>query len=375
MPMSLGNFAGDFLTGLEKAMKKLFTIALCALCAAATAQATTYYVNANRPNNNGSGRSLAAAKKTIQAAVNLAKAGDTILVYPGEYAPIKTNNKKITIKAVRGATKTSIFKPAKQQDIALAQLGQTYWEVYSGHRYSSAPFTKGKSTTLTGFLLDGKNREAGYDYNFLLAVSGGTARSCSIRRLGSGSDGCVWAADNASLSVCTILANRGRIAAGCVLSRCQIKNNEAHNTYGAVFYSSVLANCLIAGNRFLGTEGEASHFDRSTLVNCTIANNDTLSPYAPFSTKSKYYNCILRNNTRGSDIHNVDAGNAYSRTYKNNANPRFVNATSNFKLSKGSPCINKGAVPAAIRSFVGTVDLAGVKRVRGSAIDLGCYEY
>ena len=342
-------------------------IALCALCAAATAQATTYYVNASRPNNNGSGRSLATAKKTIQAAVNLAKTGDTILVYPGEYTPIKTNNKRITVKAVKGATKTSIFKPAREQDIALAQLGRTYMI----STRSSAPYAKGKSTALVGFLLDGKNRDNTY-YD-LLGVSGGTAKACSIRRLKA-----EWftpcAAANATLSLCTVLGNYAAVADSCVFSRCQIKNNEASPWDGA-FCNSVLANCLIAGNRFYGSEGMPSHFNRSTLVNCTVANNDTMGYGGMFSKQSKYYNCILRNNTRGSDILNVNAGNAYSRTYRNNANPRFVNATSNFKLSKGSPCINKGAVPAAIRSLVGSVDLAGVKRVRGSAIDLGCYEY
>ena len=70
-------------------MKRLFLLALCALFAASSAEARNLYVDASRPNNKGNALSLKKAKKTIQAAINIAKAGDTILVYPGTYAPIK----------------------------------------------------------------------------------------------------------------------------------------------------------------------------------------------------------------------------------------------------------------------------------------------
>ena len=68
-------------------MKRLLLLALCALFAL-DAGARTLYVDAKRPNNSGNGLSRAKAKMTIQAAINAAQAGDTILVYPGTYAPI-----------------------------------------------------------------------------------------------------------------------------------------------------------------------------------------------------------------------------------------------------------------------------------------------
>ena len=88
-------------------MKKLLLLALCALLSA-NADARTLYVDAKRPNNSGNGLSRAKAKMTIQAAINVAQAGDTILVYPGTYAPIKTKNKKIAIKSVSGKAQTRI---------------------------------------------------------------------------------------------------------------------------------------------------------------------------------------------------------------------------------------------------------------------------
>ena len=64
-------------------MKRTLALALCALLAIHAAEARTLYVNAKRPSNKGNGLSVKKAKKTIQAAINIAKNGDTILVYPG----------------------------------------------------------------------------------------------------------------------------------------------------------------------------------------------------------------------------------------------------------------------------------------------------
>ena len=88
-----------------KFTKLAFAAALCALFAV-QAEARTLYVDARRPNNKGNGLKLSTAKKTIQAAINIAKAGDTILVSPGSYAPIKTSNKKIATVSSSGVLKS-----------------------------------------------------------------------------------------------------------------------------------------------------------------------------------------------------------------------------------------------------------------------------
>ena len=402
-------------------MKKLFTIALCALLAAVAAEAKTYYVNASRPNNNGNGLSAKTAKKTIQAAINLAGNGDTILVYPGTYAPIKTNNKKIALKSVKGAKKTKIVKSAKMQsDIALAKLGKTYTITYvsSGipYSYSSGAMSKGKNSVLTGFLLDGMNRMAvtgGY-----YGISGGTAKACTVQRLSSAGT----AAVNASLTACTLKANAGLVADTAVFNRCKVIGNKK---YWRLVTDSRLCNCLVVGNRTSG-----ALFARSVFLNCTIAQNlrQGYGSTGMVSEGSKYYNCILRDNisswtewtsievegywdedgnwiegkpaTAGyydeygtyweyqtatqqdykevqqSEIHNVDPGNRYSCTFKDNRNPKFANeAKGNYKLAKRSPCINKGKLTAAQKKQLGSLDLAGGKRVKGKAVDMGCYEY
>jgi hypothetical protein len=368
-------------------VKKLLLLALCAILAAGSAEARTLYVNAKRPNNNGNGLKPATAKKTIQAAINIAKAGDTILVYPGNYAPIKAQNKKITIKSVKGASKTKIVKTAKQQDVALAQLGKTYAIQTTRGSRSSAPYTTGRNTTLVGFLLDGKGRDNG-DCR-LFGVSGGTAKSCSIQRLGKDDSSDAWAAMGATLSGCTVLGNHGYIASGSILYRCRIKGNKANGGYAVT--SSRLCNCLVTGNAyFSNSEWEPSLFQRATVINCTVTGNRTHrwsgGASACMAGRSKFSNCILRNNyiqaddregeSGGESIHNVDSGNGYSRTYKDNREPKFVNAAGgNYKLARGSPCIDQGKLTAAQKKLVGSKDLAGAKRIRGKAIDMGCYEY
>lgn len=365
-------------------MKKLLLLAFCVLLAAGSSEARTLYVNAKRPNNNGSGLKAKTAKKTIQAAINIAKKGDTILVYPGTYASIKTNNKKITVKSVKGAKKTKIAKSSKNSsDKSIAHLGK-----------GADKWAKGSNSRLTGFVVDGLQiRSKGY------AIAGGQVTSCTIQRAEGIEAG---PAVNAKLTACVVQHNHCLSTSGssplqdCTLLRCKILHNTNYypgRSGRAFILRCKLGNCLLVDN---GNEDIAPIFEQSVFANCTITKNTMThdGKSAKISIKSKYYNCILRDNisqrtwkewddwygyqtvTGSPTIHNVDSGNGYNRTYKDNRDPKFVDAAKgNYKLKKGSPCINKGKVFSAIKSLVGTKDLAGAKRIRGKAIDMGCYEY
>ena len=374
-------------------MKKLLVLLFCLAFAAAAADARTLYVDASRPNNNGNGLKLSTAKKTIQAAINIANAGDTILVYPGLYAPIKTNDKKITIKSVKGASTTRIARPVKPLDRALAQLGKTYTIKTTSGTRSSAPLSKGSNTWLVGFLLDGLYRSN--EWYTLVGLSGGKAKSCIIQRLGAttvettgGStqsyNDCATAAAHARLVSCIVRNNKymssgSGLLLSCTLERCKIQDNSGLYGWGEGVRSIAgckLYNCLLAGNSV-----DSPLFTSSEFLNCTIVANKLRhkAKATKFSVKSKYWNCILRNNysrrgTQSWALHNVDAGNTYSRT--TTANPKFANyAKGDYRLLKGSVCIDKGALTDAQKKLAGTVDLGGGKRIKGKAVDQGCYEY
>ena len=298
-----------------KFLKFAFAAVLCALFVV-QAEARTLYVDAKRPNNKGNGLKGSTAKKTIQAAINISKTGDTIVVAPGSYAPIKTNNKKIKIVALKGASKTKIVKPAKlDQKVALAQLGKSY-TVYLGtdangnwKKGSSGIWTKGARSTLEGFLLDGMNRAVG-SFGELIGVSGGNAKACILQRLGkkyADTFGGFASFDNASVAVnskltdCRIRTNKADIApseysavgsavTGSTFLRCSFSGNESLAGFES---GSALRNCLLNGNI---TRDEL--FYKAMLLNCTVVKNNRVVRWSDqaFSSQSKYYNCILWNN-------------------------------------------------------------------------------
>ena len=69
-----------------KIRRNLNTCLFAALVAAgASAFASTYYVDASRPDDAGGGTSWPTAKKTIQAAIDLTASGDLVLVTNGVY--------------------------------------------------------------------------------------------------------------------------------------------------------------------------------------------------------------------------------------------------------------------------------------------------
>ncbi len=343
-------------------MRTILTLSICALFALGTAEAKTFYVDASRPNNKGNGRSLKTAKKTIQAAVNIAKNGDTIIVYPGTYAPISTKNKKIKIRAMSGNARTSIeYKGGSGNAVAkLGKAWKTYVEgfyVESGgytywvepHSYSSDPQTKGTKTALSGFTLDG----AGYWPG--VGVSGGTLRSCVLQGCGSPYYGLAY---GATLEGCDIMENDSLNFVKSTLNRCKVQYN-----YGSSYYaseSSKFANCLLAGNQ------DTMPFTSCTFANCTIADN------AKFTMKkTKAYNTIFNGVAAG------QFKKAKKNTLKNcfkGANPKFA-GSDDYHLAKGSPCVNKGTKAATAKKLYGKKDLDGNKRVKGKSVDIGCYEF
>ena len=396
-------------------MKRLLALALCALFAC-QAGARTLYVDAKRPNNKGNGLSVKKAKKTIQAAINVAKKGDTILVYPGTYAPIKTNNKKIAIKSVKGKSKTTIAIPdSADEPTTIAMLGKPcvtrryYGTNGDGPVYyvdgKSRTDSCGNSTCLTGFSLDG----GGFGMNCFAGVTGGTLKSSRIRYVMSDGSCPTSVVRYGKLVGCTLSDNRYGGSSSCfaycsTFSRCKIVHNtgtsDANHT--SFFDNNQLYNCLVAENEILPTflghldDSYALFFDLGcTVVNCTVASNHVAHSSADsvFCWQTSFVNCILRDNTDQriwadswddlspdtvsygeTFVHNCDLG--HSNTYKNtdttNKDPKF---SSGYKLKKGSYCINSGKLTKKQKKLVGTTDLAGKKRIRGKAIDRGCYEY
>ncbi len=408
-------------------MRSQFRIAAvaAALCASFAVQsdARTLYVNASRPNNKGNGLSAKSAKKTIQAAINIAKKGDTILVYPGTYAQIGTTNKKITIKSVKGGAKTKIsVKSYFSIDWPILSLG------------------KGNLSKVAGFTVFPKKNS--YGYGTAPAVNGGTIQSCTFVECGRGAYyDYKGVFSNTKLTACVLdgcyADTFGNFILKSTLNRCKIGDTQKEKKTPTI-KSSTLCNTLVACN---GPLAVAS----SELVNCTVADNSSFAmkstkafntvfskvPASQFkaSKKNKLQNCykgsspkfVKTSSTKWAKGAGYEwltvSGNVYwqvtdddgvileeggpvlvagstdeeilaaakaevgrdDATYSIDSYEEeegaYVTVPGDYRLAKGSPCINKGKLTKAQKKLVGSKDLAGKKRIKGKTIDIGCYEY
>ena len=290
-------------------MKRILLFALVAMFSL-SAGARTLYVDASRPNNKGNGLKAATAKKTIQAAINAAKPGDTIIVLPGTYSAISTKNRKITIKAKSGAAKTTIKKASSPKaDAAIAKLGKPWMEDV---RYidkngkvkyvaeSTGNRTKGTSTTLAGFTLDGTKAQ---DWENLIGVSGGTVKSCIVKNVAGNRT--VY---RSKLVGCTLRDNDYLSLEQATLSRCKLLYNKGYTWYNKT-QSSKFVNCLMAVNDTFPMTG-------CTLVNCTVADNSVFR-----MSNTKAWNTIFSGVAKSQ--FKSKKKNTLTTCYKG-ANPKFV---------------------------------------------------
>ena len=210
-----------------------------------TACASTIHV-APTGSDTADGASWATAKRTIQAAVRAAAAGDTITVTNGTYAPIATDNTAITIKSVNGPDVTHIDGGSISR---CASLGADIFCT---------------NTALIGFTL--KNGSAD---------EGGGARY-------------------GTLTDCTLTGNTARMNGGGVyrgvLNNCTFSGNTAGSGGGA--YYGALNNCTLTGNSATGFGGGASG---GTLTGCTFTGNSA-GHSGGGACDSTLHNCTLTGN-------------------------------------------------------------------------------
>ena len=133
-------------------MKKLLTLMVAAFFGCPLF-ATTWYVNGTNGSDSYSGTSSSQAKKTIQAAIDVAANGDTILVAAGMYAPIDTKDKSLTISGLDDAEKTIIDGFASQQ---CAVLGGRAWAEEQG--YEKEQFSTFTSNNIFTYFLQNSQK-------------------------------------------------------------------------------------------------------------------------------------------------------------------------------------------------------------------------
>ncbi len=216
---------------------------------------------------------------------------------------------------------------------------------------------------------------------------------------------CVFKGNTANSGAC--LGNALRYDT-LVVDRCLFTNNLSANSIVVIddFLSAKVMNSAIIGNSVNGFSSEvlrvntfASTTSPFDLINCTIAHNRNITTSTIQSeivqledNHMRVSNCIIYGNTAyaGRQMRNgpivryslVEGGYA-SGTAILNTDPGFTapnamapssfDATGfDYTLVGSSPCINAGENDAVDANAL--FDLALNDRIRGVAVDLGCYE-
>ncbi|MDD2598711.1 MAG: chitobiase/beta-hexosaminidase C-terminal domain-containing protein [Kiritimatiellae bacterium] len=318
-----------------------------------------WHVDAAMPDDTGDGLSWATAKQTIQAAVDAAAAGDTVMVTNGVYGQFSINNLALTIRSVNGADVAIIDANSGGRCALLGDLENENVQT---------------NTVLEGFTLqngdihyagDGGGAWGGTLRNCILRnnsgnYGGGASRSalyqCTLTSnyayyAGGGASGCL-------LEACLITANtamdQGGGATGCRLNSCVITGNNCFYD-GSGTYECDLTGCTVAGN--ISTSGGGG-MSGGTAVNSIIWGNEPSSGFAPNygGTAIISYSCSW---PLPDGVGNIDDA------------PFFLNAEDgDYRLREGSPCVDTGNSALSVDVY----DYLGNARVQGSAVDMGACE-
>ncbi|MCL1921346.1 MAG: fibronectin type III domain-containing protein, partial [Kiritimatiellaeota bacterium] len=391
--------------------------AISVLSASVTGQrGAAWFVDAGQADDAGDGKSWATAKQTIQAAVDLAMAGDIIAVTNGVYAPIATDNKRITIQSVNGVEHTAIDGGNTNRCATLGASGGETFSALVGFTLRNGYISGSGGASLYGTLSDCvlSNNVA----NFGGGAYGGILSRCLFADNRANNDG--GGVNNATVAHGTMTGNtaaNGGGAAYGALFDCAISGNKGGS--GGGMYNGTLANCTISGNTATGSGGGAYG---SVMTNCVVSGNASatsgggayngtmvsglLSENVATGNGGGMYGCTLHNCTvagnranNGGGTYNgtmnncvvwgnaVNSGvntNYYAGTWRYSCSLPVPGGTVNmeqdpmfrfaeagdFRLLEGSPCIDAGTNYYAY----GATDLAGNPRIQGLRVDMGAYE-
>lgn len=404
--------AGDYNVVL-RAYNETYPTGITATVTIHVLVAPVQYVSLQNPNPFAPYLSWATAATNIQDALDAGYAGGTLIVSNGTYAVGSrvVSGETNRVAVVRPMTLLSVGGPA----VTVINGAQTMRGIYLAAGSTLRGFTVTNSSTpghgggiycesstviVTNCVLAG-NSAAGQGGG----INRGTLSNCELRN-NSASDG--GGASGATLSQCLVANNSaggsGSGLSSCTATNCVIFGNSGAQYGGGVAGSTVFNSTVTGNNGFRGGGANSS-----TLINCLVANNlgwygggaytATLNGCTVVGNAAFYgggvrggnvNNSIVYYNTYRSDgsVQNWVWGWPFPSLYFNNScttpmpplwwgnfteAPNFVNqAGGNYRLQPNSPCINTGNSGYVA---AGETDLDGNRRIMGSAVDVGAYEF
>jgi parallel beta-helix repeat protein len=350
--------------------------------AATTVTGNLYVATTGSDSNPGT---QAKPLKTIARADALSRAGYVIHVAPGTYKVAAPSTGSAGIKTVKSGTATARIK-----FVSDVKWGAKIVFSGTGLGWNS----KGAYVDIEGFDITGTGRlgllaEGGHERitkNFVhdLTVSGGCTGSggAGIDAWGAGGGAVIdsnivrnigqkWVAAQSCNTVQGIyLTNQNNIVSNNIISGvASVGINSWHGATGNTF-----VNNTIFGNKMgivigQGDSGSTSAGTSNNYVanNIVYANGYGITEMGKVGTNNRYANNLVYNTGRAWLVKGTITGTV-------SADPKFVkyavNGTGDYRLQGTSPAVNKGTSTKAPK-----VDILGVARPRGAAVDIGAYEY
>jgi hypothetical protein len=324
--------------------------------------AGTLYADASRPDDSGDGLSWATAKRTLQAAVDLTAAHDTVLAAPGVYAEgtrVTPNEKTVGALLNRVAVTNAIT--LRSRDGAAETVIRGAFDTGSGD-----PFGRGPNAVRCVYL--GKGALEGF------TLTGGATDSVNLENENNRGGG-VYVPENnyTQLVLDCVISNCASVRGGGMhagtIKRCILRDNYAQNNSSAL-RGSFAYDCLVAQNR-TGGSPTGSAVGYGWCYNCTVSDNegrsgDNASFYnsilTGYSVSGRHFDCCIAGGTGGAGTTN---DNCFADA------PLFADA--DYRLAVGSPCIDR-ANRAYVADAFGT-DLDGALRMMNARVDVGAYEW
>ena len=351
----------------------------------ATAAATSAHLYVATTGSDSNPGTQAKPVKTIARADALASAGYTIHVAPGVYQVAAPSTGSVGIRTTKSGTAAARIK-----FVSDVKWGAKI--VFSGT--GMAWNSKGAYVDIEGFDISGTGRigilaEGGKENitkNFIhdLTVTGGCngGGGAGIDAWGPGGGavidsnvvrniGLKWVAARTCNTVQGIYVTNqnNRISNNVISGVAAVGINTWHGATGSTIVNNTVFNSkmgIVIGH---GDSGATSAGTSNNYVanNIVYRNAYGITEMGKVGGNNRYPNNLVFNTGRSWLVKGAVTGTVA-------AEPQFVNfqvnGTGDYRLKSTSPAINKGTATSAP-----TVDIAGVARPRGGAIDIGAYEF
>jgi hypothetical protein len=321
-------------------IKKMLILILCST----SVMATTRYVDLNNPLPTPPYTNWMTAATSIQDAVNVASANDTVLVTNGTYSlssEIVVTN-AITIQSVNGYEST-IFDAqwaSRVFNLGSSECNIVGFSIIRGHSSSDGGgiYCNNSSPTIKDCLIEdcASNTQGG-------AANYGTFEHCTIR-------------NNTSLG-------RGGGLARSVAKGCIVTDNNSGG-YGGGMYACAAYSCTVLNNTsdsygggVCGSGNTYNGINDMIIFNSIVWYNSGANGNDISKTTSAY-SC-------SPNLNEGELGNIILE-------PKFIDKTNgNYRLLSDSPCIDQGSNPYAQT----TTDFDGNPRYANGQADMGAYEF